>query len=116
MDSKMIENFLREIIEIDLATITEVETIETEIANRQSQLKKIATKIEENSEVLKLTQSKRLLERIQSETDAEIEKINKECDELLSSMERLFDEKKSKMIERAFEKLSINRWDESCIK
>lgn len=111
MDSKTIENFLREIIKIDHETVVEVESIQTEIANRESQLKKIASDIETNSETLKMTQSQRLLERIQSETDAQIEKIISDCDEQLSNMERIFDEKKAQMIERAFEKLSIGRWD-----
>ncbi|HAS73591.1 MAG TPA: hypothetical protein DCS67_05555, partial [Clostridiales bacterium UBA8960] len=107
---------LRDIIEIDKTTAMEVETIEKDITQRETQLKKIISDIEINSEALKMTQSKRLLDRIQSETDAQIEKIQSDCDAQLSSMELLFEEKKAQMIRRALEKLSVGRWDNSCTK
>jgi len=101
MDSKSIENFLKMIIKID----------DSEIANRESQLKKIASDVEANSEVLKASHSKRLVERIKIDTEMEQEMIMKESDVLMSDMDRIFNEKKSKMIHRAFEKLSIGRWE-----
>lgn len=116
MDSKTIENFLKEIIEIDNATSAEVEAIEQEIELREKQLKKIISDIEANSEALKKTQTKALLDRIQSETDAEIEKINADCDAQLEIMSRVFEEKKAMMIKRALEKLALDKWGTSCTK
>lgn len=110
MDSKSIENFLRMIIKIDDDTKSKVDTLESEIANRESQLKKIVSDVEANSEVLKVAHSKRLIERITSDTEYECEKILKESDVLMSDMDRIFSEKKARMINRAFEKLSIGRW------
>ncbi len=110
MDSKSIENFLKMIINIDDETKSEVETLESEISNREDQLKKIVSDVEANSEALKVTQSKRLLERIRTDTELEQEKIMKESDVLMSDVDRIFSDKKSKIINRAFEKLSIGRW------
>lgn len=110
MDSKSIENFLRMIIKIDDDTKNKVETLESEISNRESQLKKIVSDVEANSEVIKVAHSKRLIERIQSDTEMERDKILKESDVLMSDMDRIFSEKKSRMIDRAFEKLTIGRW------
>jgi len=98
------------IIKIDDETKSEVETLESEIANREDQLKKIVSDVEANSEAQKVTHSKRLLERIRSDTKLEQEKIMKESDVLMSDMDRILSDKKSKIINRAFEKLSIGRW------
>lgn len=111
MDSKMIEGFLKMIIEIDDDTKSKVDTLESEIANRESQLKKIASDVEANSEVLKASHSKRLVERVKTDTELEQERIMKESDVLMSDMDRIFREKKAKMIQSAFEKLSIGRWE-----
>ncbi|MBE0450957.1 MAG: hypothetical protein IBX70_08940 [Clostridia bacterium] len=110
MDNKSIENFLKMIIKIDDDTKSKVEMLESEIANRESQLNKIASDVEANSEVLKVSHSKRLVERIKTDTEMEQEKIMKESDVLMSDMDRIFSEKKARMINRAFEKLSIGRW------
>ena len=110
MDSKSIENFLKMIIKIDDETKSKVDNLESEIANRESQLKKIVSDVEANSEVLKASHSKRLVERIRTDTEIEQEKIMKESDVLMSDMDRIFNEKKTKMIHRAYEKLSIGRW------
>lgn len=110
MDSKSIESFLKMITKIDDDTKKKVETLESEIANREGQLKKIVSDVEANSEVLKVAQSKRLVERIRSDTELERERILKESDVLMSDMDRIFSEKKARMINRAFEKLSIGRW------
>lgn len=107
MDSKTIENFLKEIIEIDKATAAEVAIIEQEIASREAQLKKIVSDIDANSEALKRTQTQTLLNRIQSETDAEIEQINAACETQLREMEQIFEEKKALMIRKALEKLAL---------
>lgn len=110
MDNKSIENFLKMIIAIDDETKIKVETLESEIANRENQLKKIVSDVEANSEVLKTSHSKRLVERIGIDTELEQEKIMKESDVLMSDMDRIFSEKKPDMINRAFERLSIGRW------
>lgn len=116
MDSKTIENFLKAIIEIDEKTSEDVEAINHEIENRESQLKRIVMDINSNSEALKLSQAKTMLERIQSETDAEIERINSECQAYMTEMERKFEEKKQQMIQKALDKLAMEKWGATCTK
>ena len=116
MDSKTIENFLKAIIEIDEKTSEDVEAINQEIQNRESQLKRIVLDINDNSEAMKQSQAKTLLERIQSETDAEIERINSECQAYMAEMERMFEEKKPQMVQKAMAKLALEKWGATCTK
>lgn len=116
MDSKTIENFLKAIIEIDEKTSEDVEAINQEIKNRENQLKRIVLDINGNSEASKLLQAQTLLERIQSDTDAEIERINSECQAYMDEMVRKFEEKKPQMIQKAMDRLAMEKWGATCTK
>ena len=109
MDSRSIEKILKMIIEVDEDTKTRVATVEDEVAARESQLAKIVSDIETNSELLKITQSKRLAERIRMETEDEQKRILKESDLLMSDMDRVFKDKKDELVRRALMKLSIGK-------
>ena len=110
MDSKSIEKFLKMIMSIDDDTKIKVETLENEIANREAQLKKIISDVEANSEVVMVSHSKKLIERIQSDVELERSAILKTSEAHTNEMERLFSEQKSRMLQHAFDKLSIGRW------
>lgn len=111
MDGKSIEDFLKMILKVEDDVNREVEILQDEIKNRESQLKKIISDVEANSEKQKTESANRLVERLKVETLDEQEKIMKACDVDLGDMERIFNENKSHMLERAFGKLSIDRWD-----
>ena len=109
MEDKYIENILNQIIEIDQKTCDEVKGIKAEIIEREKQLKSIIKDIEENSNKLKLQQSKKLNELIMDEAYIEKEKIESECCDRLRNMDALFEQNKGQMIQNAIKRLSIGR-------
>ncbi len=110
MDAKSIEMVLSNIIDIDKKTDAEVQKVRGEIEDRKNQLKNIVSEIEENSNIRQIEHGKKLYDRILSEAVLEIEKIQKDNLVNLASMEQIFNEKKSIMIEKALKKLSVDKW------
>ncbi len=110
MDAKSIEMVLSNIIDIDKKTDAEVQKVRSEIEERKNQLKNIVSEIEENSNIRQIEHGKKLYDRILSEAVLETEKIQKDNLVNLASMEQIFNEKKSVMIEKALKKLSVDKW------
>ena len=110
MDEKSVELVLRKIIDIDNKTDDEVKRVKLEIVERERQLKRIISEIEQNSNLHQTQHGKKLFERIMSEAEIEKNKIQTDCDEKLNAMDRLFEANKTKMIEKAFQKLAVDKW------
>ncbi len=110
MDEKSVELVLKKIVDIDKKTNDAVKKVRIEIDEREQQLKDIIGEIEENSNLHQTQHGKRLFERIISEAETEQNKIQSDCSETLEAMTRKFEENKGQMLEKAFQKLSVDKW------
>lgn len=110
MDAKSIEMVLSKIIDIDKKTDVEVQKVRSEIEERKNQLKNIISEIEENSNIRQIEHGKKLYDRILSDAELEIEMIQKDNLAYLGSMEQIFDERKSILIDKALKKLFVDKW------
>lgn len=110
MDEKSVEVVLKKIIDIDKKTDGEVKRVRIEIVEREKQLKRITSEIEQNSILHQTQHGKKLFERIMAEADAEQSKIQSDCNEKLTAMDRLFEANKIELLEKAFQKLSVDKW------
>ena len=110
MDAKSIEMVLSKIIDIDKKTDVEVQKVRSEIEERKNQLKNIISEIEENSNIRHIEHGKKLYDRILNDAELEIETIRKDNLVYLASMEQIYEEKKSVLIDKALKKLSVDKW------
>lgn len=110
MDEKSVELVLKKIIDIDKKTDDEVKRVRIEIVDREKQLKRIISEIEQNSILHQTQHGKKLFERILAEAEAEQNKIKSECFDKLSAMDHLFEANKSQLLEKAFKKISVDKW------
>jgi len=110
MDEKSLEVVLKKIIDIDKKTDDEVKRVRIEIVEREKQLKSIISEIEQNSNLHQTQHGKKLFERIMAEAEVEQNKIHSDCDEKLAAMDRLFEANKTQMLEKAFQKLAVDKW------
>jgi CRISPR/Cas system CSM-associated protein Csm2 small subunit len=110
MDKHLIESVLNKIIEIDNQTNDEIEKIQAQIKEKESDLKEAIKDIEMNSNELQIEQGKKLYEAILLEADEEKSKMEKLCKLKLNSMEELYEQKRKYFIEEALKKLSLNHW------
>ncbi len=110
MDEKSVELVLKKIVDIDKKTHDEVNRVQLEIVEREKQLKSIINEIEQNSILHQTQHGKTLFERILAEAEAEQNKIQSDCDAMLTGMDQIFEDNKTQMLEKAFQKLSIDKW------
>ena len=112
MDAKTIEQVLKTIITSDQKMSDELSIIKDNIAERDKQIKGIRSETESSSNKTQTAHGKKLLERIQNETEQQKQQILDQCEKEIDEMDHKFDAYLSKMIEKAFSALTIDNWSQ----
>ncbi|MCA0384502.1 MAG: hypothetical protein LCH34_02760 [Firmicutes bacterium] len=105
MDSKMIERFLTEVLTIDQDMKRQLDHIESEIIERELQLKVLLKEIDEGSHRLEKENAQRILDRVQTEWTQKLEVLRQEGQALIEKHNSTYDSAEIQLVNQVVEEM-----------
>jgi len=107
LDDKTIEMVLKKIIQIDVKTSESFEKTNSEIEQREIELKNLMRKRIEELELLKESEGKKVYDEIIKKALIHKDTIINECNIQLEELDKLLEANKDALKEKVFKKLSF---------
>lgn len=105
MDSKVIERFLVEVLTIDQDMKQQLDHIESEIIERELQLKVLIKEIEEGSRRLEKENARRILDRVQSEWAQKVEALRSEGQKRMEQHISAYESAEEQLVNQVIEEM-----------
>lgn len=110
MDSKEIEQILKKIIISDQNLTEELTKIRKNINEREQAIKSIRNEMESKAKLAQHAHSEKLIERMTQKTNEQMNQIHEQTQTEIMRIETIYQDQVEALIDRAFSKLTIERW------